>query len=419
MHIKGKLFFHATAFFFFYCYMSFVIAFEVTSYYGKYDPKDKEPGRPSNTLFGPVLENWELLKKVKKDYKIGVLLPHVEDAYWLAINYGIIEEAKKLGITVKILSAGGYQAGQKQWHQLTDEIMAHDVDGIIISPIYYERYDKYIEEISNLDIPIVALVNDVSALNISAKVMASYYDVGYEIGKFILRDAKGKNIKIAFFPGPKQSIWAPLTFQGFTQSLRDNPDKQKIGKVTIVAEQYGDLSLNMQYKLIDFVLNAKKNIDYVVGNAIAASVAPKALSKYKERHRRTKIISTYVLPDLYENIKSRKIYASAHDNMIIQAKLALSIILKNLEKQNKLKNAVDENKVKKEVLPFILAPKIEVLSYNNIQDYPYSKLFAPNDFKPVLEYTPSFYRNLFKGKNKNLKKEKNSYIFLKYKKEKE
>jgi len=37
------------------------------------------------------------LEKASKPWKICVSFPHMKDAYWLGVDYGVVEEAKRLG----------------------------------------------------------------------------------------------------------------------------------------------------------------------------------------------------------------------------------------------------------------------------------------------------------------------------------
>ena len=38
------------------------------------------------------------LEKASKPYELCVSFPHMKDAYWLGVNYGVTEEAKRLGV---------------------------------------------------------------------------------------------------------------------------------------------------------------------------------------------------------------------------------------------------------------------------------------------------------------------------------
>ena len=43
------------------------------------------------------------LEKAEKPWNLCVLFPHLQDSYWVSVNYGIIEEAKRLGVKVTVL----------------------------------------------------------------------------------------------------------------------------------------------------------------------------------------------------------------------------------------------------------------------------------------------------------------------------
>ena len=80
----------------------------VESYYGNYEISKKDPRGVSKSLQGPVLESWPEAPKAARPYRIGVLFPHFKDSYWLAVNYGIIAEARRTGVDMQLLDAGGY-----------------------------------------------------------------------------------------------------------------------------------------------------------------------------------------------------------------------------------------------------------------------------------------------------------------------
>ena len=355
-----------------------VTALDVESYYGTYNTLEKEPGFVANSLEKPTIEAWEPIEALSQTYKIGVLVPHLTDHYWLSINYGIIEQAKKHKVSVKLLSAGGYGKGGIQKQQLTDDLLKHNVSGIILGSIFYDKLDKFIEQVIQDGIPIVSMVNDVHAQAIQGKVQAFPYQVGEALGNFMIEDAKGKDLKVAFFPGPKGSLWAPLMFNGFMKSLRENVDKKPIGKITIVAEQYGPISRKYQRKLLEHVLSAKDEIDYIFGNAVLALEAPVVLEKFKKKNPNVKIISTYLLPDVYKGIKAGKIYASMSESPVQQGQLALDMILKILEGK---RPGSREDK-----LPFVVTPISNILTKSNLEKHSITTMFAPDDFKETLEY---------------------------------
>ena len=64
------------------------------------------------------------LEKASKPWEICVSFPHMKDAYWLAVDYGVAEEAKDLGVKMQLVEAGGYTELEKQISQIEDCVAA-------------------------------------------------------------------------------------------------------------------------------------------------------------------------------------------------------------------------------------------------------------------------------------------------------
>ena len=54
------------------------------------------------------------LEKAAKPWNICVLFPHMKDTFWVAVDYGIVEEAKRMGVNMTLYQAGGYENLPKQ-----------------------------------------------------------------------------------------------------------------------------------------------------------------------------------------------------------------------------------------------------------------------------------------------------------------
>lgn len=57
--------------------------------------------------------------QVERRWKLCALYPSLKDAYWLSINYGMIREAQRTNVQLKIFEAGGYSQLETQREQLT------------------------------------------------------------------------------------------------------------------------------------------------------------------------------------------------------------------------------------------------------------------------------------------------------------
>ena len=63
------------------------------------------------------------LEKAAKPWNICVLFPHMKDTFWVAVDYGVVEEAKRLGVNMTLYQAGGYDAQDKLWGLVADGLI--------------------------------------------------------------------------------------------------------------------------------------------------------------------------------------------------------------------------------------------------------------------------------------------------------
>lgn len=334
--------------------------YEVKSYYGKYDISTKKIGKVAKSLNKPVQENWNFETKANKKYNIAVLFPHIKDSYWLAINNGILQEANRLGITFDLYEAGGYNNFGKQKRQFL-KVANSDYDGIILGSISYDKLNK---DIKNSKIPVVEVTNDIEAQDIKAKSLVSFFDMGYKAALYVIKDVKGSTKKVVFLPGPKNSGWADDTYLGFMQALKDNNSEN----INVYPPIFGDTGIATQKGLIKRLVYKYKEIDYLVGNAVAASIAPEVLSSLDKN--KIKIVSTYIIPEVFHLINEGKVAAASSDMTIVQGKIALDMIVKILN-----------GKKAGEDFAFRSGPNIPVVTKDNILKYKYISIFGEKDFQ--------------------------------------
>lgn len=336
----------------------------VKSYYGVYNASQKEPGHPSQSLSKAVLEQWSFSKK-SKPYKIAVLVPHLKDPYFLSVNYGILKQANKNGIHFKLYEAGGYNHFGDQRKQFYNALK-DKVDGIILASISYDKFDRDISKAKSMGIPVVEVINDVDAKDISAKSLVSFYEMGYTLGEHIAKISGDKKRSVAFLPGPDGSGWAPDTYKGFTAALQEHHKNN----ITVYKPLYGDTGEETQSILIKRALHKHKNIDYLVGNAVMAQVAPKVLETLHNKH--TKVFSTYIIPQVYELILSSKVMAAPSDKNVLQAMIAVDMMQKILDGKKPGKD-----------FAFRTGPVIPIITSENIKNFRYEDLFGKKRFEAI------------------------------------
>lgn len=359
----------------FLCSPVFADDIQVNSYYGTYDAALKTSSSPSKSLKGPVLEKWQT-PTPQKSHHIGVLFPHIKDSYYNTANYAIISHARRLGLKVTLYTAGGYTNFGNQRMQLQHLANIVQVDGILLASVDYKKMDPFVEEVSRAGIPVVALINDIHAPAVRAKIFAPFFDIGYKLGKYVLKDSGSQDLKVAIFPGPENSEWALGTYQGFTAALSELQPKGE--KLTLINPLYGDTRPDVQRLRLDTLSQPENhNIDYIIGNAVAAVEAVKYLEEHTDIHPKAKILSTYVTLTVYEQIKKGLIKAAPSDQTISLCKIALDMMVRILEGEEPGKD-----------LPFLTYPTVPLITTENIDRFSYESLFGEKDFTPVFNKLP-------------------------------
>ncbi len=84
---------------------------------------------------GQVVDShYPMAAPASKPWHMAFLFPHIKDPYWVDSSYGLISEARRLGVAVDIFPADGYDDLIGQLHKM-DEVIAAKYDAIVISPI--------------------------------------------------------------------------------------------------------------------------------------------------------------------------------------------------------------------------------------------------------------------------------------------
>ncbi|MCB1470588.1 MAG: substrate-binding domain-containing protein, partial [Rhizobiaceae bacterium] len=124
------------------------------------------------------------LDKAEKAWNLCVLYPHLQDSYWVSVNYGLIEEAKRLGVKVTVFQAGGYTALPKQISQY-DDCLASGADAILIAAISEAGVAAKIGEGMAKGVVNIAVANPILETPITARITPDFYQKGFQTGEYI------------------------------------------------------------------------------------------------------------------------------------------------------------------------------------------------------------------------------------------
>ncbi len=328
----------------------------------KWYPFPVEEHIPPFDMNGPVKQvMYTPLQKAAKKWNICVSFPHMKDAYWLAVDYGVSQEAKDLGVAMHLVEAGGYTNLSKQISQIED-CVSNGAQAVDIGAISYDGLNETVKRLHDKGIPVVDLVNGMSSKDISAKSLVSFATMGAKAGEYIAKlHPKGTpEVQVAWFPGPPGAGWVEAGNKGFNEAIKGSALK-------VVATKYGDTGKEIQLKLVEDVLQANPNIKYIVGTSPTTEAAVQLL---RERNLSDKIrvVAYYFTPGVYQNIKAGRVMAAPTDSAVIQGRVSIDQAVRILEKKSYLKH---------------VGPQIYVIDKSNINSFDYASSLAPPNWHPV------------------------------------
>jgi len=145
------------------------------------------------------------------DWRIGVSFPHMKDAYWLAVNYGIVDEARRLGVGLDLVQAGGYEHLDRQIEQIREQA-ASGIDGVVIASISLSGMDTLVADLARAGIPVIDAVNGMNSDHLAAKSLVSFGEMGGLAGSYLAErhQGPGDTARVAWFPGPEAAGWVLL-----------------------------------------------------------------------------------------------------------------------------------------------------------------------------------------------------------------
>ncbi|HEY6897004.1 MAG TPA: TMAO reductase system periplasmic protein TorT [Rhodocyclaceae bacterium] len=348
--------------------------FEPIPVYAIYPPLKANGSADEALASGQVRhEKFSMAAPASQPWRIAFLFPHLKDPYWVGCNYGLIGEAKRLGVAVNVFTSDGYDDLVGQLRQM-DEAIAAKYDAIVLSPLSLTANNASIAKARAAGIPVFELANDSTSPDLTVKVTTSLKGMGSEALDWVVRDAQKRGLKtinIALLPGPEDAGWVKGEVAGTREAARKAPIK-----VHIVDIKYGDSDRIIQSQLAAqmFAQHGKK-LDYLLG---CTGCAPAAVLPAKEAGLKDKlrIVAYDLTREIAGLVRSGAIVAAADTKGVSQARVAIDTALNHLEGRSRQ-------------MPHTILIKLGLLDASNLASYPFDTSTAPEGFKPVLSHVPT------------------------------
>lgn len=319
-----------------------------------------------NEESGPREVDWTFLTQdeIKQDWNICVLLPHLKDSYFVAANYGVADQIRRMGVSMTLYEAGGYTNLSTQLSQL-DNCIAQGADGIILAAISADGVGALVRKATSAGIPVIDFVTGVNDPSTSGHALVSYYTMAQVIGEYLVGQVGDTPTKVGYFPGPQGAGWSDSAVQGFQDAIEGSP-------IEIEVLRRADTGLNIQMDLISNALLTYPELEWIVGVGIAAEGGAVAV-RNAGLAGQVKVAAFNTSPQVNDYIKSGQVVAAPTDFPPLQGRLAVDMVLRYLEE--------------KDVPGKRVGPKPELLTADTVDDFPFTDMYSPADFEVVFTVT--------------------------------
>jgi protein TorT len=321
---------------------------------------------PFNTEHQHELQQYTPPGHASRPWRICASIPHLKDDYWLAVNFGLVNEAKRMGVALNLYEAGGYDNLATQQSQIAECVTQNKADALIVGAISADGLNSVIGDYSAKGMPVIDLINGINSDKIAARVAADFYDMGLAAGKYLTAlQSDKKPAKVAWFPGPAGAAWVAAGDKGFRAALNGS-------SLSILEGGFGDTGIAAQTRLIEAVLDSHPDIDFIAGTAVSAEAAVQVLQK-RNLEQRIKVIAYYFGPGVYRGIKRGAILAAPSDSQAVLARISIDQAVRALEKQKMIRH---------------LGVTIKMVDLKSLSEFDLNSSIAPAGFRPIFSVAP-------------------------------
>lgn len=298
------------------------------------------------------------VEKAQKPWKLCVLFPHMKDSFWAGVDYGIVDEARRLGVNVVIYEAGGYDQLPRQLSQF-DDCRASKADAIILGAISEAGLKQKLEEAHAAKIPVIGTANPIANAPTEARVHSSFEESGAASAKGLLQRLNGRSANVLLFPGPQGSGWAEGYRDGFVQAVKGS-------KVKILETKWGVPDVGVQIKLVQDALQAYPTADVIWGGAPAVEAAITAVQESGRSN--ISIVAAYENQAIADAVKRGDILGFASSYPVVSGRIAVDQAIRVLER--------------KPVTKYVMSIP-HFVGKDNFAKTDVALIFAPPGFRPV------------------------------------
>ncbi|MBE3595782.1 MAG: substrate-binding domain-containing protein [Hydrogenibacillus sp.] len=299
-----------------------------------------------------------------KKITIGLATPAVATAFWVSLYYGVEDEAKKQGVELIALDAGGYDQSSKQIQQILD-LIQRKVDAILVGATDGQAIAPVVEQAVDAGIPVVGVSSLPATDKLAVTVGADHYGLGQQQAICLGKKLEGKG-QVALMAGPPGVNWAMERVRGFKETLAS-----MFPEMELVAEKQSNSDRTSGRKIMEDWLQAYpdlKGIGSVVDD-LGAGAADALASAGKTGS--IQIASSNLSAIGQQYLREGKILCESTQQVVLQGRLAVQAAVKLARGEQPAQT--------KYVTDAVLVYK------DDLDTMDMSLISAPNDYKPSIK----------------------------------
>ncbi len=291
---------------------------------------------------------------------IGFSAPNLAASFWISGAYGIEDEAKKLGVNLVKLNAGGDANVSQQISQIQD-LMQRKVDAIIVGATNGEAVKAVVEQAVAQGIPVIGLSSPPATPRLASIVSADHYDMGRLQAQCLAKSLGGKG-NVAMVAGPAGQVWADRRAAGFKETVA-----KEFPEVKIIAEsRMGDNRNQALTTAEDWIQRfPEMNGVYAATDDMAAGVV--SALKSAKRMDKVRVSASNLSPTAQQLLRDGDLVCTSIQQVVTQGRNALRQAVAAANKSG------NEARV---VLPAVLVTR------ENIDTVDLSGVVAPTSYRP-------------------------------------
>jgi TMAO reductase system protein TorT len=291
---------------------------------------------------------------------IGVAVPNLASSFWISAVYGVEDEAKKVGVKVLKLNAGGDANSSQQIAQIQD-LMQRKVDAIVVGATNGDAVKAVVEQAIDRGIPVVGISSPPNTPKLASIVSADHYDMG-KLQAQCLSKALGSKGNVAMMAGPTGQAWSDQRAKGFKDTLsKEAPTVEVVAESRLADNRNAALTTAEDWTQRFPDLNGV----YAATDDMAAGVisALKSAGKLKD----VKVSASNLSPTAQQLLKDNELVCTSIQQVVAQGRAALKQAVSAANKQPVEKQVV---------LPALL------VTSENLSSVDLSNVVALSDYRP-------------------------------------